>query len=445
MKSLLQNSFFTRRVYLALTILVGLMLLSYGINFLFQPTLILVAFFMVLMLLDFLLLFLPKAPLKGSRIVPARLSNGDDNIIRLRLSSVYPFPVQLQIIDEIPVQFQARDFVLKTTLQPGEEKALSYVLRPVERGLYNFFDINILVASPFLLVKRQLVIPAQQFVKVMPAFLTLKKYALLAVETNLAESGNRKMRKLGHSLEFEQIRDYVTGDDVRSINWQATARKGGQLMVNSFVDERSQQVYCIIDKSRAMKMPFEGMTLLDYAINASLILSQVAIIKYDKAGLITFDENMGKLLVADRKRAQMGLITEMLYNQQTNFLEGDFEQLQVLVRTKITQRSLVVLFTNFESMPALERQLPYIRNLARYHLVLVVFFENTALAEITGNEVNTMEQLYIKTIAEKFLLEKRQMVKELYKYGILSLLTAPKNVTVNTVNKYLELKTRQVI
>jgi len=194
-----------------------------------------------------------------------------------------------------------------------------------------------------------------------------------------------------------------------------------------------------------MKMPFEDMTLLDYAINATLVLSQVALIKHDKAGLITFDEKIGDFLLADRKGMQMSLLMDTLYNQRTNFQEADFEQLQVLVRTRITQRSLVVLFTNFESMAGLERQLPYIRNLAKYHLVLVVFFENTGLAGIVQETAESIEQLYIKTIAEKFIMEKKQMVKELYKYGIISLLTSPKQVTVNTVNKYLELKTRQVI
>src|SRR5690606_2772203 len=115
---------------------------------------------------------------------------------------------------------------------------------------------------------------------------------------NLQEGGNRKIRKLGQSLEFEQIREYVTGDDIRNINWKATARKGGHLMLNSYTDERSQQVYCFIDKSRVMKMPFEGMSLLDYAINATVLLSHVALLKQDRAGLVSFGENVDSFLPA---------------------------------------------------------------------------------------------------------------------------------------------------
>jgi uncharacterized protein (DUF58 family) len=285
----------------------------------------------------------------------------------------------------------------------------------------------------------------EQMVKVMPSYLALRQYELLAYSNNLSEAGSRKIRKIGHSLEFEQIKEYVTGDDIRSINWKATARKGGQLMVNNFTDERSQQVYCVVDKGRVMKMPFEGMTLLDYAINATLILSRVALIRQDKAGLITFAENIGHFLPADRKASQMGGILETLYNQQTKFMETDFEKLYALVRTRITTRSLIILFTNFESMSGLQRQLPYIRSIARNHLVLVVFFENTELRQLTETRVNDVESLYVKTIAEKFAHEKKQIVKELQQHGIFTILTAPQNLTVNTVNKYLELKAKQAI
>ncbi|MFT4024656.1 MAG: DUF58 domain-containing protein, partial [Flavihumibacter sp.] len=226
---------------------------------------------------------------------------------------------------------------------------------------------------------------------------------------------------------------------------KATARKGGQLMLNSFADERSQQIYCLIDKSRVMKMPFDGMTLLEYAINASLLLSQVALLRHDKAGIVCFDDKQAQLLPAEKRSRQMNRIMDMLYHQQTGFMDSDFEKLQLTIRTQVHQRSLLVLFTNFESASALDRQLPFIRQLAKQHLVLVVFFENTGLNELVQPGVDTMEGLYIKTIAEKFMQEKRQVLKLLHRHGILGLLTTPRQVTVHTINKYLELKSRQMI
>ncbi len=252
------------------------------------------------------------------------------------------------------------------------------------------------------------------------------------------------MRKIGQSMEFEQIKEYVSGDDIRTLNWKASARKGG-LMVNSFMEERSQQVYCIIDKGRLMKMPFNGMTLLDYAINSCLILSNVCLRKQDKVGLITFSNEPGSVLAADRKTSQAENILQLLYKQKTDFLESDFEMLYLQIRSKIKHRSLLILFTNFESLSGLNRQIDYLRSLARNHLLLVIFFENSELDELRFSHAKNVEEVYIKTIAEKFAFEKRIIAKELSKYGILSILSSPKNLTVNAINKYLELKARQAI
>lgn len=437
--------FFGRLFYWAFVAVILLYVLSYNWPVLYPVAQISLWFVLAMVLLDYGFLFFKKEGLKIERTVSDRFSNGDINKVQLTITNRFHFRITIKVIDEIPVQFQQRDFSVDAALNSEETQNITYTLRPVERGEYIFNDTNVFVKSPLKLVVRRIKKEGEQMVKVLPSYLALRQFELMAYSNNLAEAGSRKIRKIGHSLEFEQIKEYVTGDDIRSLNWKATARKGGQLMVNNYTDERSQQVYCIIDKGRVMKMPFEGMTLLDYAINATLILSRVALIKQDKAGLVTFAENISHFLPADRKASQMGSILETLYNQQTKFLESDFEKLYAHVRTRISQRSLIVLFTNFESMSGLQRQLPYIRHMARNHLVLVVFFENTELRQLTDSPANDIETLYTKTIAEKFVYEKRLIVKELQQHGIFTILTAPQNLTVNTVNKYLELKARQAI
>lgn len=434
----------SKRFYRLLVGLIVLFVFSYNFPLLFLILQWALLAFFVFTFIDYLSLFLRAKPITLERLTTERFSNGDHNEVKLRVVNQYPFTLRLELIDEVPIQFQERNFSVHLTVTPGESVEHRYSLRPVERGEYTFHDLHAFVQSPLRLVVRRITNPAAQTVKVLPGYLLLKKFELQAHSSNLTEAGAKKIRKIGHSLEFEQIKDYVNGDDIRSINWKATARKG-QLMVNNFTDERSQQIYCIIDKGRVMKMPFEGMSLLDYAINASLILSRVALIKQDRAGLITFDEGMGNFLPADRRAAQMTNILETLYNQQTRFRESDFEKLYALIRTRITQRSLIVLFTNFESLSGLQRQLPYLRAIARNHLVLVVFFENTELRQLTEMPATDVETLYTKTIAGKFAHEKKQIVKELQQHGVFTILTAPQNLTVDTVNKYLELKARQAI
>ena len=216
-------------------------------------------------------------------------------------------------------------------------------------------------------------------------------------------------------------------------------------MVNTFTDARQQQIYCIIDKGRSMKMPFEGMTLLDHSINACLALLNVALLKQDKAGLITFSSKVNDIVAADRRTAQLHRILETLYKQQTEFKESDYEAVWSVVHRSITQRSLILLFTNFETYSSLERQLPFLKKIARRHLVCVVFFQNTLLNEIHESNPDNIEGIYIKTIADQFDLEKRLIVKELRRHGVLSILTSPQQLTVNVINKYLELKARQMV
>lgn len=404
-------------------------------------------FFVIILLLlltDLLLLYKTSDGTFARRHAPEKLSNGDDNQLGIYIENRYPFAINVGIIDEIPFQFQKRDIWFKTHLKSRQRKLINYFLRPTKRGEYEFGDIRVFVKSSLGLVRRRYTIAQAETLPVYPSFLQMRKYELMAISNRLNEIGIKKIRRLGHSMEFEQIKNYVPGDDYRTINWKATARQGS-LMTNSFTDEKSQHVYCVIDKSRSMKMPFDGLSLLDYAINASLVLSNVAMLKEDKAGLITVAEKPGSVVPADRKPAQLNRIMEVLYKEKTRYLESNMELLYATIRRTLKQRSLIVFFTNFESLPALERQLPFLKKISQYHLLMVVFFENTELRTLSEKPAEDVEGIYIKTIAEKFAYDKKLIVKELAKHSIQSILTAPQNLTVNTINKYLEIKAKQGI
>ncbi|MBS1564989.1 MAG: DUF58 domain-containing protein, partial [Bacteroidetes bacterium] len=367
MKRFLRNYigplFFTTRVFIIVTVIVIGFLVAFFYPWIsIFPRLAFMAL-MLLLALDYFLVFGRKEGLFARRITPERLSNGDENMLFVYIENRYPFPVSVGVIDEIPFQFQKRDVWFRLTLNPRQEKKIEYNLRPVKRGGYSFGHVNAFVSTPLGLLMRRYRFDENAEVPVYPSYLQMRKYQLLAVSNRLSEIGIKKIRKIGHSMEFEQIKEYVPGDDYRTVNWRATARRG-QLMVNHYTDEKSQQIYCIINKGRMMKMPFEGLSLLDYAVNTSLVLSNVALLKQDKAGLITFSEEIGAFLPADRRAVQMNAILEVLYNQKTRYLESDFEKLYTLIRNKITQRSLLVLFTNFESMSSLQRELPYLRKIA---------------------------------------------------------------------------------
>jgi len=442
-KRFFKHTYLTFRFFLVAMILVALFILAYIYPGLLSIVTILFFIAIGLVLIDLILLFKQKG-ISASRILPEKLSNGDDNPIELTIQNNYNFTTDLQLIDEMPFQYQKRDFEINTQLNKHNKKKITYTLRPLERGEYYFGNLNIYANSPIGLVTRRFQFAKDAMVPNYPSFLQLRKYMLLAFSNKLFEYGLKKIRRIGHTMEFEQIKDYVNGDDIRNINWKATAKRN-QLMVNQFQDERSQPIYSVIDKGRAMKMPFEGLSLLDYAINATLVISNVALKKQDKAGMFTFSRKIENKVVAERRPSQMNKILETLYNVNTDFSESDFSRLYIDVKRSLTQRGLLLLYTNFETLDALHRQLPYLKAIAKNHLLVVIFFKNTELQKLTKVEADNTFDIFQKTIAEKFMYEKKLIVNELQKHGIQSILTAPENLTINTINKYLEIKARGLL
>lgn len=440
----IKSFYLNYRFFAAFTGIILLFVLGFMVEVLIIIAKIALLVLIFLLLIDVLLMYGVKNGLKGARSTNEKLSNGDQNKILIELKNAYNFVLSLKIIDEIPHQFQIRDFLFETKLETGASKSIQYTIRPVKRGEYKFGALNVYASGKIGLVARRYRFAQEQTIPVYPSYLQMRKYELLAISNRLTEVGVKKIRKVGRNQEFEQIKEYVQGDDIRTINWKATARRN-TLMVNHYQDEKSQQVYSIIDKGRVMKMPFEHMSLLDYAINASLVVSNIAMNKDDKAGLITFNHQVESILPARRGLSQMQSILEVLYKQKTAFKESNFEKLYITLKSKINHRSLIILYTNFESETSLQRQLPYLKAIASNHLLLVVLFKNTELQTLLDATTYSTEEVYLKTIAEKFDFEKRLIVRELRKYGVHSVLTTPQALTVDTINKYLEFKSRGLI
>lgn len=435
----------TKRFYGIILFLILYFILAFSFPVLYTPGLTLTWLLFMTLLVDGIFLMRHKKPIHAWRVPKyKRLSNGDVNTLTLHVQSYYAFKVFVKIVDELPFQFQIRNFMIGTELDPKQERDFNYDLKPVERGEYHFGKINLFICTKLKLLERHFKVEDPFMMACYPSFIRLRQFELLAISNRLTDIGIKRIRRVGQSSEFEQIKEYVTGDDIRTINWKATARKS-QLMVNHYRDERSQHVYSIIDMGRVMKMPFEGMSLLDYSINAALVIGHVAWIKQDKPGVMGFSDHIDFKVKTDNRGDQLLRIQEALYNAKTNFLETSYETLFSHVRQKITQRSLLLLYTNFETVSALRRQMKYLRKIATHHVLVVIFFENTELKDLLAAKPRSTFEIYEQTIAQKFDFEKRQITKELQQYGILSVYTTPEKLTVNTLNKYLEIKTRGLI
>jgi uncharacterized protein (DUF58 family) len=321
--NLLRNLYLTNRFYLVLAALIGAMMASYAFPYLMPLVQTAIVLLALAVAIDILLLFNRRIDLDVVRETPGVLSLGDLNAIKLVVRSKAGMTVYVTLIDELPEQFQERNFSLSLAMPAGHVHEQTYELRPLSRGEYHFGKINLFLSSGLGLIRRRLRKPLEAMVPVYPSIIQMKKYELRTFARTAVEYGVKKVRRIGHSYEFEHIKPYNRGDDYRSINWKATGRRA-QLMVNVYEDEKSQAVYTIIDKSRVMHMPFHGLSLFDYAVNASLVISNIVLGKQDKAGLLTFAEQPKSRIKADRGKHQLKKILEALYNESEGSVEANY-------------------------------------------------------------------------------------------------------------------------
>jgi uncharacterized protein (DUF58 family) len=385
---------------------------------------------------------LPKIHI--SRALHPKLSLGDDYQIKYFLENKSSQVVKITLFDEFPEQLQQRQAIGVYDLEEQSDLEAQHQICPKLRGQFEFKNMIAYISRPttqLMEIRKDFI--ANETIKVVPSILQMKKYSLYTLKRASHLVGLKKIRTIGENDEFELIRNYQQGDNMKSINWKATSRTN-TLMVNQFQDTRSQEVISIIDKGRTMEMPFNGLSLLDYAINSALVISNIVLQKSDKAGLITFSKNIDTFFKSDSKTNQLQLIMEYLYAQKTNFSEHNFELLNNTLHRKVSRRSIIFLYTNFENLVEVERNIRFIEMINKNHVLVLINFINTEL-EQSIEEQNTyqLEQVYTTAMAQKIYYERYAIEILLKKRGIQCIFTKPENLNINVINKYLEIKAKR--
>ncbi|MBN8704003.1 MAG: DUF58 domain-containing protein [Bacteroidetes bacterium] len=443
-KNIINSIYLSRRFYIALGAIGFLFASAFYVPIFYTIAQVCLLLIAITVLTDILILLGSKNAIKLTRITDKVLSLGSINKIKLEVYNNSNFQFSATIIDELPHQLEERNFEIDFLLDANSNTTKIYSIKPTARGIYNFGQLNIFIKSFLKLAELRIRFDAQTNISVYPSILLMKEFELHAFKKNLVNSGIKRMRRIGQSSEFEQIKNYVFGDNYKNINWKATGKKSS-LMINQYEDEKSQTIYCIIDKSRVMHMPFNGLSLLDYAINSSLVISNIIIHKEDKVGLLTFSNSINTFIKANKGKHQLKKILEALYAEEESLVETDYQTLYFYARKAIPNRSLLFFYTNFESIEALHNILPTLINLNKFHLLVVVFFENTELLNILNYSTTDTQTTYQNAIVEKYLVEKQLLKQLLSGNGIMCILTTPDDLIINTVNKYLELKARNLI
>jgi uncharacterized protein (DUF58 family) len=405
----------------------------------------------VLVAADYAVTTRPGA-IEAERIHDSKLSLGAENAITLLLANRGQRPISFKLRDEYPYQFMADTATLEGVIAPFDIYEARYHLKPLQRGNYQFGDINIRYLSALKTFVRQARYPAEAQVKVYPNVLDVRKYDLLARRGLLFELGLRTNRQFGAGTEFSRLREYNTDDEFRRINWKATARRGKPIAAE-YETERSQYIVSMIDTGRLMRPPIgdpstgsgQGLAKLDYAINTALLLSYVATLKGDHVGLLTFADDVRTYLAPKRGKGQFYRMLEALYNVQFEPVEADYGQALAYLGVKHKRRSLVIMFTDLVTLDAAKPLIAHLARLAQRHLPLCVVISDPNITRLAAQPPRDSSAVYQRAVAEMLLDERRVVLDTLNRSGVLTLDVPADKLTVSVINTYLELKGKGAI
>ncbi|TAH26022.1 MAG: DUF58 domain-containing protein [Cytophagales bacterium] len=437
---LFKHLFLQDKIFYLLGGCVFLLFLAFLYSQVFYIAIGFIVIILFLLVTDIILLF-RTSNTKAIRKVADILSLHDDNSVIINIENLSKLKLKISVLDEVPHQVFAKDFKVTAVIEQGKNQEISYSIVPNFRGNYQFGDLHLFMSTAIGLVLKKETFFCSQNIAVYPSIYQMAKQELIFMRQSALLNGDNKVKKLGQSYELEQIKLYTSGDDVRNINWKASSTIN-EVMINCYEDERSQNIYSIIDKSRVMKMPFNELTLFDYAVNASLAFSNIVIKKQDNAGLITFSKEVSTNLKASSGKIQLKRITHALYKDKYDYSEADYGNLYAHIRKNLPNRSLLFLYTNFDSIYSLERNLKTLRLINKNHLLIVVFFQDAELENFAQKEAENLLEIHQITIAKKFILENNLIMKELQKHGIIAIRCNPSNLSLTVINKYLQIKSK---
>ncbi len=399
-------------------------------------------FLMVVVLVAVDLLMTPgPQQIEVERLHDTKLSLGAENLITVLLANRSQHQLRFTLRDEYPHPFLSDAVVITGELPGYDIFEAQYHVRPLQRGDYQFGDINLRYRSLLATFVRQARYPAQVQVKVYPNVLEVRKYDLLARKGLLFELGLRQARIYGVGTEFERLREYNTDDEFRRINWKATARRGKPIAAE-YETERSQYVLSVIDTGRLMRPPIGDLAKLDYVINTALLLSYVASLKGDHIGMLTFADDVGTYLAPRRGKSQFYRMLETLYNVQFEPVEANYARALGYLSIKNKRRSLIVIFTDLVTLEAARPLIANLSRLAKRHLPLCVTISDPNITRFAGQPVRSSDDVYQRAMAEMLLDERKVMLDTLNRSGVLTLDVPADKLTVSVINAYLELKGR---
>jgi uncharacterized protein (DUF58 family) len=384
------------------------------------------------------------AGVEVKRLLTRRFMIGTENEVQLSIINRAPRKVTFTIRDEYPPELELRGARTLTATPKRTAVIVGYRLFAAARGDYHFGDVVLRWSMPLGLAIRQLRVPAAATVKVYPNINEARKHELCAIRNRLLQAGQRRINFKGQGREFESLRDYVRGDELRHISWTATARRG-KLVTRQYQIERNQSIVVMLDAGRLMTSRIEHLSKLDHAINAALSIGYVAVSGGDNIGLLTFTRQVTAWLPPQRGHAQMNAIIEALYNVKPLMTESSYARAFQYFQQNCKRRSLVIILTDLVDRDASAELLAHTATLLPRHLPLIVTIGDKDLRALVAQTPRSVSEVYQQSVAEELLQQREEALARITELGGLALDVPAGQLAFELVNKYLEVKERGLL
>ncbi len=400
------------------------------------PLLLTNAVILVLAVTD--LLLVRKDGVEVNRLMPTTVSLARTVNVTLEVKNLLRRRVKFSINDAVFEHAETEGMPVEVEVGAGVVRRATYRLRSMERGAQVVGDHYVRYASPAGFWTRQVRIPAETKLRVFPDVQAVRHYEMLARQNrDIMSSRATKMR--GGDTEFERLRDFLPDDEFRRIDWRSTARRR-KLTVREFQLEKNQNIVFMLDCGRMMTATWDELTALDYALNATLMLSHVAIRRGDQVGLIAFDEKVSRLIKPRGGASASNQIIQSTYDLFPRMVESDYEQAFRTLKLQVRKRTLVVFISHAIDEQTSRRIQRLARDLLPQHLPLVVLLKDRELEARAAVPGRTGEELCIQAAAAEMLLWRDRIHREMQRAGILVLDVLHSQLTGSLVSRYLEVK-----
>jgi uncharacterized protein (DUF58 family) len=385
-----------------------------------------------------------KTGFMASRVLPQPFSLGEVQSVQLLVAHAAAAGLPAQLADHVPADLRPDRRVLAGVFDREGLLQLEYTVEPPHRGAYRFGPVDLRCWRPGGWLIRQVRIRADEAAAVYPDVLAIKRYELMLRRGMRIMAGLRRARPPGATTAFAGLRDYLPGDEVRRINWKATARRDSPVVMEVEA-ERGQQAIIAIDCGRLMTAPAGLLSKLDHAVNAALLLAWVAQSQGDKVGMLTFSDSVRRFVAPQRGPAQVSQLNRVLYDVKPEYTEPDFAEAFSHLALRVSRRSLVIVLTDVLDPEASRDLVAHAIRLRQRHLVMVVAMSDPEVLAARNAPIERVSRAYEWAAAEELISARRASFEQLRQGGVLGLDVEAGRLSPSLVERYLELKERALL